>query len=133
MIFYRSIYITIFFYFHKNRNVKQSFRETILMKVLFCELQLEYIHKVRGGLRRVESKLMMTIIKRQFFIRPGIANVNTERILCSLFHVYCWLFWKYRGSPDSTNFGFRENCVIGGIVLIGDWFSTKTHEIGKFT
>ena len=87
--------LQFFFYFHKNRNVKQSFRETILMKVLFCELQLEYIHKVRGGLRRVESKLMMTIIKRQFFIRPGIANVNTERILCSLFHVYCWLFWKY--------------------------------------
>ena len=39
---------------------------------------------------------------------------------------------KYRGSPDSTSFGFRENRVIGGIVLIGDWFSTKAHEIGKF-
>ena len=37
----------------------------------------------------------------------------------------------YRGSPDSTNFGFQDNRAIGEIVLIGDWFSTKTCEIDK--
>ena len=42
------------------------------------------------------------------------------------------LFSKYRGSPDSTNFGSQDNRVIRGIVLIGDWFSTKTREIDKF-
>ena len=43
------------------------------------------------------------------------------------------IVWSiYRGSPDSTNFGSQENRVIRGIVLIGDWFSTKTREIDKF-
>ena len=37
-----------------------------------------------------------------------------------------------RGSPDSTNFGSQDNRVIRGIVLIGDWFSTKNREIDKF-
>ena len=37
-----------------------------------------------------------------------------------------------RGSPDSTNFGSQDNHVIRGILLIGDWFSTKTHENDKF-
>ena len=39
---------------------------------------------------------------------------------------------NYRGSPYSTNFGFQDDRAIGGIVLIGDWFSTKTREIDKF-
>ena len=30
------------------------------------------------------------------------------------------------------NFGSQDNRVIRGIVLIGDWFSTKTREIDKF-
>ena len=38
----------------------------------------------------------------------------------------------YRGSPDSTIFGFQDNRVIRGIVLIGDWFSTETREIDAF-
>ena len=29
------------------------------------------------------------------------------------------------------NFGSQDNRVIRGIVLIGDWFSTKTREIDK--
>ena len=32
----------------------------------------------------------------------------------------CLFFFKYRGSPDSTNFGSQDNRVIRGIVLIGD-------------
>ena len=82
------------FHFHMSRNVIAKFLWNDFDESLILWATAR-VHKVRGGLRRVESKLMMTIIKRQFFIRPGIANVNTERILCSLFHVYCWLFWKY--------------------------------------
>ena len=37
-----------------------------------------------------------------------------------------------RGSSNSTNFGYQENRVIRGIVLIGDWLNTKTHEISQF-
>ena len=38
---------------------------------------------------------------------------------------------RYRGTPDSTSFGSRDNDVIRGIVLNEDWFSTKTCEIDK--
>ena len=34
-----------------------------------------------------------------------------------------------RGSRNSTNFGSQENRVLRGIMLIGDWFSTKSREI----
>ena len=44
----------------------------------------------------------------------------------------CFKIYNYRGSPDSTNFGSKDNRVIKRIVLIGDWFFTKTHEIDKF-
>ena len=38
---------------------------------------------------------------------------------------------EYRGSPDSTNFGLPGNRVIGKIVLIGDWFSSKMVKLAN--
>ena len=45
-------------------------------------------------------------------------------------HSCAWVY--YRGSPDSTNFGFHESRVIRETVLIEDLFSTTAHKIGKF-
>ena len=45
---------------------------------------------------------------------------------------FCLPTLKYRGSPDSTNFGSQDNRVIREIMLIGDWISTKTSEIDTF-
>ena len=40
--------------------------------------------------------------------------------------------YKLQGSPVSTVFWLMRFRTIKGIALIGDWFSTKSCEIGKF-
>ena len=39
---------------------------------------------------------------------------------CHVIYISQNVFKRYRGSPDSTNFGSQDNRVIRKIVLIGD-------------
>ena len=47
-------------------------------------------------------------------------HATRDKMAKGTFIKYVRKFSKYRGSPDSTNFGSQDNRVIGGIVLIGD-------------
>ena len=51
------------------------------------------------------------------------------KTVCSVTPMTTVLYWR---SPVSTVFWLMMLCTIRGIALIGDWFSTKTHEIGQF-
>ena len=89
--------------------------------MIFCHFVNLLSFTSTWGPPLVQSPLLRIQIVQMFNLTTKICT----SWLCYVVKLY------YRGSPDSTNFGFQDSRVIRGIMLIGDWFSTKTREIDK--
>ena len=70
---------------------------------------------------RKMGKIWMVLTHVPFMTMLGVIHS-----LVPAFHTWVWLWMWYRGSPNNTNFWFLRYRVIRGIVLSGDWFSTKS-------
>ena len=75
--------------------------------------------------REPETEIVMLVVHicfHEIFMKRSYVSTVLSR---------GFIKFRYRGSPDSTNFGLQENRVNKGIVLIGDWFSTKIVKLAN--